>query len=204
MRIAVIGTGHMGNALGSGWSRAGHEVVFGTREPQEESDKPERTGKISFESVTEAVTGADVVVLALPDSALAEVISTLGTALAGKILVDCTNPMSNTPSAKSGGELVAQLAPTAFVVKAFNITGSPNVEHPQYPEGKALMLYAGDHAESKRVVSGLAADLGFDPVDAGPLAQAKALESMAMLWVNLAYRQKMGPGVALRLIRRDT
>jgi 8-hydroxy-5-deazaflavin:NADPH oxidoreductase len=78
------------------------------------------------------------------------------------------------------------------VVKAFNTTGYENMQNPQYGEGAVTMFYAGDDAGAKKIVDELAKDLGFDPVDAGGLQQAHALEIVASLWGTLAYAQKMG------------
>jgi NADPH-dependent F420 reductase len=210
MRIAVIGAGHVGGALGTGWARAGHEVVFGARD-QKSADAPQlisqAAGKATVTSVAESVAGAEVVALAIPWAAVAEALQELEPRLAGKILIDCTNPAGKWPSmdhtAGSGGEQVAQLAPRARVVKAFNTTGFENMQNPRYGEEAVTMFYAGDHADAKEVVHRLAEDLGFDPVDAGGLKQSRALEILASLWGSLAYVQEMGRGIAFRLMRRN-
>jgi predicted dinucleotide-binding enzyme len=90
------------------------------------------------------------------------------------------------------------------VVKAFNTTGFENMQNPRYGENAVTMFYAGDDPEAKKVVNGLAKDLGFDPIDAGGLPEAHALEILASFWGNLAYAQKMGRGIAFRLMRRST
>jgi len=206
MRIAVIGTGHVGGALGTGWARAGHDVIFGARDPEGSNAQllPAKVaGKTRLMSLADAVASAEVVVLAVPGPAVADALREISAGLPGKILIDCTNPGVG-PSAGSGGERVARLAPGAKVVKAFNTTGFENMENPQYGNGSVTMFYAGDDADSKRVVHGLAKDLGFDPVDAGGLSQARALEMLASFWGALAYGQKMGRGIAFRLLRRDS
>ncbi len=208
MRIAVIGTGHVGGALGTGWARAGHEVIFGTRTP----DTPELKSllqsapKAGAESARSAARRAEVAALAIPWSAAPEVLAEIGEQVRGKILIDCTNPAKAWPamdhSAGSGAEQIARLVPNAKIVKAFNTTGFENMQNPKFSEGAATMFYAGDDADAKKVVHGLVKDLGFDPVDAGGLAQASALEILASLWGTLAYGQKMGRGIAFRLMRR--
>ena len=208
MRIAVIGTGHVGGALGMGWSRAGHEVIFGTRDP----DTPELKSLLqsapmaSAESALSAARRAEVTALAVPWSAVPAVLAEIGPELRGRVLIDCTNPAATWPamdhSAGSGAEQVARLVPDVKTVKAFNTTGFENMQNPKFSEGAATMFYAGDDPGAKRVVHGLAKDLGFDPVDAGGLAQAHALEILASLWGTLAYGQKMGRGIAFRLMRR--
>jgi 8-hydroxy-5-deazaflavin:NADPH oxidoreductase len=211
MRIAVIGTGHVGGALGTGWARAGHEVIFGARNPKAADAQQVAAsagGKAGIASIADAVAKVDIVALAIPWGAVAETLQAIGPALAGKILIDCTNPSSQWPAmdhtAGSGGEQVAQLAPGARVVKAFNTTGFENMENPKFGSEAVTMFYAGDNAEAKKVVHALARDLGFDPVDAGGLAQSHALETLASLWGTLAYGQKMGRGIAFRLLRRSS
>jgi NADPH-dependent F420 reductase len=210
MRITVIGTGRLGGALGTGWARAGHEVIFGARDPKAPDAVEllsQTAGKASLASVMESVAMADVVSLAIPWGAVEDVLQAMAPALEGKILIDCTNPTKEFPaldhSGGSGGERVARFVPDAKVVKAFNTTGFENIQNPTYGSQAATMFYAGNDAVAKRIVHSLAKDLGFDPVDAGGLLQAHALEVLASFWGNLAYTQKMSRGIALRLMRRS-
>ena len=99
-------------------------------------------------------------------------------------------------------ELVAQGAAGARVVKAFNSTGAGNMADPAYGDMAATMFICGDNSQARATVSGLAAELGFDVVDAGPLMAARYLEPLAMLWVHLAYSQAMGPDIAFKLLKR--
>ncbi len=210
MRIAVIGTGRVGGALGTGWARAGHDVTFGSREPKS-ADGTEllarSDGKARIASVPDSVKAADVVVLAIPWDGAKDTLLPIASSLAGKVLVDCTNPVKAWPSVDhslgSACEQVAAMVTGARVVKAFNTTGFENMEKPMYAEGPVTMFYAGNDPGAKRTVHTLAKDLGFDPVDAGGLAQAYALEVLASFWGNLAYGQKMGRGIAFRLMRRS-
>jgi 8-hydroxy-5-deazaflavin:NADPH oxidoreductase len=209
MKIAVIGTGHVGGALGTGWARAGHEVTFGARDASSKDAEQlisQSAGKAKIASVADAIARAEVVALAIPWAAVPDALGTIAPALSGKILIDCTNPTAGFPgldhSGGSGGEQVARLAPNAKVVKAFNTTGFENMQNPKYAEGAVTMFYAGDDADAKKVVHSLAKDLGFDPVDAGGLPKTQALEMIASFWGNLAYGQKLGRGIAFRLIRR--
>lgn len=197
MRIAIIGAGRVGTALGARWAGAGHDVVYGVREPGGESDRL---------AVGDAVAGADVVVNALPFGAVEAVFS--GLDLGDAVLVDAANPL--TPAADdaerarpdSGAERLAAWTGSRRVVKAFNTTGSANMAEPAYQAGPASMLVAADDDEAKRVVTGLAAELGFDPVDAGPLSAARDLEHLANLWIRMAYGLGAGPGFAFAVLRR--
>jgi predicted dinucleotide-binding enzyme len=208
MKIGIIGAGSVGSALGRGFARAGHEVVFGVRD----AGKPEvvqlveETGARAA-SVAEAASGAEVVVLALPWGGAQDVIRTAG-GLDGKIVFDCINPLNatfsglDTGGARSAAEQVAAWAPGARVVKVFNTTGAGNMAEPRYGDDRATMLYCGDDGGAKEVAAQLAADLGFEPVDAGPLSAAYLLEHFAMLWIHLAYGAGLGRNIAFKLMRR--
>jgi predicted dinucleotide-binding enzyme len=122
-------------------------------------------------------------------------------------VVDAINPLTPDFSlaighTDSAGETVARLAPGARVVKAFNTTGANNMADSRYATGKLMMAIAGDDAQAKNVVMGLASDLGFEPIDCGPLAMSRHLEPMAMVWIKLAIAQKMGRNFGFALQRR--
>lgn len=209
VRIAIIGAGSVGGTLAIGWASAGHDVRLGVRSPDDPKVR-ELLGKFARPGAAlppaAAVEGADVVVLATPWEATLELAR--GLALAGKVVVDTTNPLLPNLAGlavsgnDSAAEAIARAAPGARVVKCFNTTGANNFLAPDYPEGRATMLYAGDAAEAKAVVAELGRELGFDMVDAGPLARARLLEAFAMLWITLAYPQGQGREIAFRLMRR--
>jgi NADPH-dependent F420 reductase len=210
MRIAVIGAGNVGGTLGTRWARNGHEVVFGVLDPA----APELQALLQAAGPTARATGvldaatwAEIVVLAVPWSAAQAAARQAGN-LGGKILVDCTNPISpdyrslSVSGQTSAGEQVAGWARGARVVKAFNTTGVQNMANPAYGPVRLTLLICGDDAEAKNVVRMLALELGFDPVDAGPLYAARFLEPLAMLWIHLAHTLQLGQDIALQLIRR--
>lgn len=210
MDIAVIGTGNVGGTLGNRWVSLGHNVTFGVRDPS--AVKIKSLLKLSDNqakatSVPDAVASSDVVVLATPWGAVRDAIAVAGN-LRGKIVVDCTNPISeglaglSVGQTTSAGEEVAKWAQGARVVKAFNTTGANNMADPQFPDGKATMFICGDDAEAKEVVASLARDLGFDVCDCGAIQASRYLEPMAMLWIHLAYRQGHGRDFAFRIIKR--
>jgi hypothetical protein len=202
MRIAIIGAGKVGMALGHGWARDGHDVVFGVRNP---AGKEVLVGRAA--GIAEAVRDAAVVVLATPWDAVDSAVGAAGS-LDGKILVDCTNPILpalaglSVGTTESAAERIAAQVPRARVVKAFNTTGSGNMENPRFGAERLTMFYCGDDAEAKRTVEPLIVTLGFAPVDAGPLQAARYLEPLAMLWIHLAYRMGHGPNIGLQLLRR--
>ena len=198
MKIAILGSDNVGAALGDGWSAAGHNVLYGSSNPQKESG-----GQRKFESIEYAVRASEVVVLAVPWDAVEDVLSSNN--VSGKLVIDCTNPISPgfelaVGGTTSAGEEVAKLAKGACVVKAFNTTGFGNMREPHFGKVALTMFYAGDDDSAKEIVRRLIGDIGFEPVDAGPLKMARYLEPMAMLWINLA--MKMGTDIAFQLIQR--
>jgi hypothetical protein len=201
MKIAVIGAGSVGGTLARGWAKKGHDVAFGVRSPSKHK------GDIQAVSVADAAASAEIVVLATPWEAASDAIREAGS-LAGKVLLDCTNPLKPDLSGlalsgdESGGEHVQRQASGAKVVKIFNTTGFDNMANPVYGNDRVTMLYCGDYADAKQRAAQLAADLGFDPVDAGSLSAARMLESFALLWIHLAIQQKMGRDFAFKVIRR--
>jgi 8-hydroxy-5-deazaflavin:NADPH oxidoreductase len=208
MRIGIIGAGSVGGALGRGWVRAGHEVRFGVRDassPKVQTLLAE-TGAQGA-TVAEAAAASEVVALATPWEGTREAVRSAGS-LAGKIVFDCTNALAPQfaglvhGAGSSAGEEVASWVPGARVVKIFNTTGANNMANPDFNGVAATMFYCGDDAEAKGVAARLAADLGFDPVDAGALDQARLLEPLALLWIRLAYAQKQGRDIAFKLMKR--
>lgn len=202
MRIGIVGAGRVGQALGGRWSGIGHEIVFGVRDPAD----PRHAGVGEVARVQEAVTGADAVLVALPWGAVEEVIR--GLRLGDAVVMDATNPVAAgarqlaADPTLSGAELVREWSRSPRIVKAFNVTGSGTMTDPAYGPVRPLMPVAGDDAAAKGVVLGLAADLGFDAVDAGRLSAARDLEHLAMMWIRLAYSLGNGPGIAFALLRR--
>jgi len=145
------------------------------------------------------------VVNALPWPATKAVLSNLN--LSNKVLLDCCNPIKSDLSGveigttTSGGEMVAEWVRGAKVVKIFNTTGSNNMENPVYGGAAIQMFYCGDDADAKKTAAQLASDAGFEPIDAGPLTNARFLEPLAMLWIWLAFHG-MGRDFAFQLLKR--
>lgn len=202
MKISIIGAGHVGSALGSGWAKHGHEITFGVRNPK----KTDSATTAKIVSVMEAAQASDVIVLSVPWGAVPDALLSAGD-LKGRILLDATNPLLpdlsglETAPGTSAGEKVAALSGAA-VVKIFNTTGYPNMANPDYHGERATMFYCGDDVNAKRIAAGLASDLGFEPVDAGSLSNAHQLESLALFWITLAIKQGYGVNMAFRMMRR--
>lgn len=209
MKIAMIGTGNVGRALGTSWAKKGHQVIFGSRDPGSEKIREVLAAAGSNASgagVTEAGATAEVVVLATPWNIVQQVVESLGD-LSGKIVVDAINPIGPgfqlaVGSTTSGAEQIAGWAKGARVVKAFNTTGWETMADPIYHGEPATMFICGDDAEAKTVVTKLAEDLGFEVADTGPLSTARYLESLAMVWIHLAIVQKQGRQIAFKIVKR--
>jgi len=209
MKIAVIGTGSVGGTLGRRWAELGHDVRFGVRDLADAAAKAlvaRIKGTARLASVRDATRDADVVVLATPYAANAAALAAAGD-LAGKILIDVTNPIGANfslaaPANSSGAEEVAKLAPGARVYKAMNQVGFEVMADPAFAAGTPVMFVAGDDAAGKRVVLDLVSALGFETIDAGELAIARLIEPFAMLWIHLMARRRMGRDFAFGILRR--
>jgi len=204
MKIAIIGAGNVGGTLGARWAHQGHEVAFGVRHKDNERTRTvlEASGPHArATSPAEAATFGGVVVLAVPYNALAETLSTLGD-LQGKVLIDAINNVMATPGAQAIAGQIAEMAPGARVVKAFNTMGWNVMANADFGDMRAHNYICGDDPEAKALVTELSKQIGFEVVDAGPLANAILLEGLARLWINLAYQQGFGRDIAFRLLRR--
>jgi hypothetical protein len=208
VKIAIIGAGSVGGNLARGWAAKGHAIVFGARDPKSTKVVALLADVAGARAATiaEATAAAEVVVLATPWEGTIGLVAALD--LGSRVVIDATNPIGPNLSGltvqgnTSAGEEVAKAARSGRVVKCFNTTGANNYLDPAYPGGAATMLYCGDDAEAKGIVRRLGEDLGFAMVDAGPLARARLLEQVALLWISLAYPQGMGREIAWRLERR--
>ncbi len=208
LKIAIIGKGNVANALGQRWNDGAHEVMFGVRRPdQHEPPVPSERKTIRIAALDVALDWGELIVLALPYEAALELLRTAGP-LSEKVIVDATNPLApgltglSAPPGSSGAEELQKLQPHAHVIKCFNTTGYNNMIQPQYGAHDATMLLCGSDAVAKVSVKLLAEELGFAPVDAGPLNMAHHLESLAYLWIKLALSQGHGREIAFVLHSR--
>jgi len=192
MNIGIIGKGNVGTALGNGLRRAGHKIKFGHRDAKE--------------PVKSAVEWGEVLILAIPHEAVKNVAKKLGSAADGKIVIDVTNVFGedmNLPDgySVSSAEELQHMIPNAHVVKAFNTVFAKNQSSGHVRGVQLTAFVAGDNQQAKKTVIQLAKDLGFDPVDCGPLRAARYLEPMADLIINLAFSQKMGVDIGYLLVK---
>lgn len=208
MKIAIIGAGVVGAALGKAWGRKSHEIRFGARDAAS-AKVVGAVGAIpgaSVAAIATAVAWAEVVVLATPWGGTEAALKAAGS-FGGKPLLDATNPLTPTYGlamghTASGGEQVQAWAADARVVKIFNTTGFDNMANTSYAQGRPAMVYCGNDAAAKSAAASLAGDLGFEPIDLGGLDGARYLEPYAMVWIKLALAQGLGRNIAFALMRR--
>ena len=190
--IAVIGTGNVGMAIGTEFAGLGHEVIYGSRSPLslKTLDLVAKTGNDASAALpAEAAAKADVVVLAVPGMVTAEVAQGLGD-LAGKIIIDATNPLKREGEvlqfeygvATSNGQIVQALHPEAFVVKAFNTITWQAMIDPGKPA--PVMPLAGNSSEAKAKVADWVQAMGIDTIDIGGIQHARVTEQIVVLMLN--------------------
>jgi predicted dinucleotide-binding enzyme len=196
MRIAILGTGVVGNALGKAFIALGHEVKMGSRDAQNEKAlawAKEMGGKATTGTFADASSFGEIIVLATLGMANESALSAAGAAnLRGKILIDTTNPLDfgkgmppklAVVGNDSGGERVQRLVPDALVVKAFNTVGSPLMFRPKLPGGPPDMFICGNDTEAKKKITSLLGEFGWGVVDIGGIESSRYLEAMCMTWV---------------------
>lgn len=213
MRIGVIGSGQVAQVLGAGLAAKGHEVMLGSRSPEKLAEWAAQAGeRASVGSFEDSARFGELVVLATLGAANEEALAAAGHEnLAGKVLIDLTNPLdfSNGPPpgllvghSDSGGEQVQRAVPEARVVKALNIVGNALMVDPDLPGGPPDMLIAGNDDEAKRDVDELLQELGWPPaIDLGGIEVSRYLEPLCILWVLYGFKAGSWDH-AFKLLRR--
>ena len=191
MKVAIIGKGNVGSAIAKGLSGK-HEVKFGHRDPKE--------------PVAEAAKWGEIIVFAVPFGAVSDAVKEVGSAADGKILLDVTNALSSSGKlalgfSTSGAEELQKRLPKAHVVKAFNTVFAANQSSGKIGRETLTLFVAADNTKAKQAVMQLGKDIGFEPVDAGPLKAARYLEPMAMLIISLGYDLGMGTSIGYKLVK---
>lgn len=192
-RIAVIGTGDVAGALGPEFAALGHEIIYGSRDPDRDSVTAlvGRTGTGASATTPErAAASADMVLLAVPGGVAAEVAAALGD-LDGKIIIDPTNHFVTAADGRpvmgtepSNAEAIQAAAPGARVVKAFNTLNWRQMVEPASSGGPISIPLVGDDAAAKAAVAELVEGIGLEPIDLGPLRYAKHVEGMLIVWID--------------------
>jgi 8-hydroxy-5-deazaflavin:NADPH oxidoreductase len=191
MKIAIIGKGNVGNALNKGLSSK-HETKFGHRDPAE--------------PVAKAAEWGEVIILAVPFDNLDDALEHVRPFADGKVVVDVTNAVNDNlelsiDCTTSTAEQTQKKLPKALVVKAFNTVFAPNQSVGNVGKEQLTAFIAGDDSEAKQIVAGLTRDIGFDPVDVGPLKSARYLDGMAMMLMQMAFVKGMGTKIGYKLAK---
>lgn len=194
MKIGIVGSGNVARTLGTGFIRHGHAVTMGTREPEKLADWLEQNPGGRVAGVVEAARSGDVVVLAVKGGAAPAVVETLGPgALAGKIVIDTTNPIADVPPVNGVLKFFTELddslmerlqaaVPSARFVKAFSCVGAALMVDPEVRGGRPTMFICGNDPEARKTVTGILDQFGWETEDMGTAEAARAIEPLCMLW----------------------
>lgn len=214
MEISTIGSGSMAQSLGQSFLKAGHNVMFGTRDQEKLSDSlTDKLRDAKTGTYSEAAKFGDVVLIVKGWSEITDAVGGVAEDLKNKMVIDCSNPEGHDEvngyhlvvgHNTSGAEEIAKIIPDAKMVKTFNhVYGSMLKKGTIFGENRASVFYCGDDEKAKEVVASLAKDIGLDPIDAGGLKVARVLEPLAALLVELAENQKWGgENIAFKLLQR--
>ena len=211
MRIGILGSGLMGSKLGTIFARVGHEVVFSYSRDNAKLEKLARDarGKARSGSPAEAARHADALLLAVHWSRVNDVLKHAGD-LSGKVIITCSLPMNRDDTElvvahkSSGAEALAKKIPRARLVSAFNTVPSEvllGVFAARRKKTRPSLVYCGDDSKARKIAARLIQEVGFDPVDAGPLRMARCTEPFALLVAQLAYEGNGGPELVYRVER---
>ena len=215
MRIGILGSGLMGGKLGTIFARAGHEVVFSYSHSKAKLERLAREAGSGARAGTpaDAAKDADALLLAVHWSRVDDVLKKASD-LAGKVIISCSLPMNADDTGlvvahkSSGAEKLAKKIPKARVVSAFSTVpsevlfsvfeGAGSGRREAGNGKRPSLVYCGENARAKKVAAQLISDVGFEPVDAGPLRIARYTEPFALLVAQLAYEGDRGPALAYR------
>ena len=201
MKIAILGTGNVGKALWKGLSKK-HEVKFGSRNPI-----PSKVNCAEVLHLSDAAKWADVVIAAVPYRAMRDVVEKAGNEnLKGKVVIDVSNTLDESGAqavvfSSSAAEELSKMLPGAKVVKAFNTVFAENMGSGSVGAHKLTLFIAGDDKSAKGIVEGIGKDIGFEPVDVGPLMTARYIEPMGLALISMGFMQRMGTRIGISLVK---
>jgi 8-hydroxy-5-deazaflavin:NADPH oxidoreductase len=201
VRIGVLGSGNIGGTLGAKWSAAGHDVMFGVRNassPKAKAAMDNAGAKSKLGSIADAARFGDVVVIALPNTAVETTVSSIARELGDKIIVDTTNRFG--APVVNHIEAIRAAAPQAKIYRAFNSIGWENFANPVVEGQKADLFYCGPEGDAQGIVERLIEDIGLRPIRVGGLEAAPLVDSVGSLWVTLVNSQYRNRRMAFRLL----
>jgi hypothetical protein len=212
MKVGVLGSGDVAKVLAGGFLKHAHDVMMGTRTPAKLTEWARQNPKGRVGSFADAAQFAELVVLAVKGTVAADALRAAGGAnLAGKPVIDATNPIADSPPTngvlkfftnldESLMERLQRKFPDARFVKAFNSVGNALMVNPQFKDGKPTMFICGNDEPAKRIVSGILDQFGWEMADMGKVEAARAIEPLCMLWcIPGLLRQEWGH--AFKLLR---
>ena len=194
MRVGIIGSGQVAQALAGGFLKYGHEVTLGTRHPDKLSEWQTTHPKARVGSFADAAASAEVVVLSVKGSAASDALRQAGISnLTGKVVIDTTNPIADAPPdhgvlafftslEESLMERLQRECAAARFVKAFNSVGADLMVNPQLKGGPPTMFICGNDDAAKQVVQGILDQFGWETADMGTAEAARAIEPLCILW----------------------
>ena len=201
MKIGIIGVGNIGSTLGRVWVEAGHEIVFGVREaraPKVLDLLGSLGGKAKAQQVGRTITSADVVLLAIPGTAVAELVRMYSTEMGGKIIVDATNSFGQ-PEMHNMVVLKGSL-PNTPIFRAFSTLAWETLADPRFGEEQADLFYCGESGDTREIIEGLIRDVGLRPVYIGGPEAAPLVDNMTRLFFTLVMQQGYSRRTAFRLV----
>lgn len=205
MNIAIIGTGNVGSALASAWSRAGHTISLGVRDKSSFKGKELLKNKnTSLHSMNDAVQLSEVILISTPAAKAVEVAKSLGDT-SGKVIIDSMNTiLGRGPEGFTNtSDAILANTQTKDLVKCFNTTGANNMLNPEYHGAGIDAFVAGDSLNGKSIAKQLALDVGFgECYDVGGNDKFQLMEQFAFFWINLAMFQGQGREIAFKLFHR--
>jgi predicted dinucleotide-binding enzyme len=194
MKVGIIGSGGVGQTLGAGFLKHGHEVEIGTRDPAKLRDWAAKHRGAAVKSMSDAAAFGDVVVLAVAGGAALDALKQAGaSALNGKTVIDACNPIGGgppvngvlsffTPQNESLMEQLQKACPNAHFVKAFNSVGAGQMVNPHFPGGRPTMFICGNDASAKKTAAQILDQFGWETEDMGAAEAARAIEPLCKLW----------------------
>jgi predicted dinucleotide-binding enzyme len=193
MKIGIIGSGTVAQTLAAGFLAHGHQVTLGTREPAKLAEFAARHPGMRVDGVAQAAAFAELAVLAVKGTAALEATRAAAPALAGKTVIDTTNPIADAPPVDGvlayftgpNDSLLEQLQrefKAVRFVKAFNTVGAACMIDPKLAGGPPTMFIAGDDGDARAAVARLLAEVGWEVEDLGKAIAARAIEPLAILW----------------------
>jgi predicted dinucleotide-binding enzyme len=202
LNIAVLGAGNIGGTIGRKWAQAGHQVTFGVNDPNGKNAQELRSelgDSVKIGTLADVLSGnPDVVLLALPGTAVESTIAQYASQLDGRIIIDAANRMG-APTMNSFSAL-QQHTPQARIYRAFNIYGYENFANPEFNGVQADLFFCGTPGDSRAIVEQLIREVGLRPMYLGGVEQVGRVDSITGVWFALALGQGKGRHLAFKVL----